>query len=186
MDAFSYLSVLFSIILGLAIAQVLQGYRAMLLARARVGPFWPSMVWSANILLIAAQSWWASFGLAHYRDWTFVVFAVLLLQTVLLYMMAALVLPDVPPGGHVDLAAHYRREVTPFFGLLLGLLATSLGKDILLAGHLPSPANLVFHGVFAAAAVLALANRRDWVHRVVAAACALLMLAYVGALFAKL
>ena len=33
MDAFSYLSVLLSIILGLAIAQVLQGYRALLLAR---------------------------------------------------------------------------------------------------------------------------------------------------------
>ena len=36
MDAFSYLSVLLSIILGLAIAQVLQGYRAILLARGRV------------------------------------------------------------------------------------------------------------------------------------------------------
>ena len=35
MDAFSYLSVLLSIILGLAIQQILQGYRALILARAR-------------------------------------------------------------------------------------------------------------------------------------------------------
>ena len=36
MNAFSYLSVLLSIILGLAITQVLQGYRSLLLAHGRV------------------------------------------------------------------------------------------------------------------------------------------------------
>ena len=40
MDAFSYLSVLLSIILGLGIQQVLQGYRALMLARGRVRFFW--------------------------------------------------------------------------------------------------------------------------------------------------
>lgn len=34
MDAFSYLSVLISIILGLAVTQVLQGFRGLMLARA--------------------------------------------------------------------------------------------------------------------------------------------------------
>jgi hypothetical protein len=38
MDAFGYLSVLLSIILGLAIAQVLQGYRSLLLAGAGFMP----------------------------------------------------------------------------------------------------------------------------------------------------
>ena len=40
MDAFSYLSVLLSIILGLAITQILQGYRALLLARSHVRFDW--------------------------------------------------------------------------------------------------------------------------------------------------
>jgi hypothetical protein len=35
-DAFAYLSVLLSIILGLAIAEVLQGYGTLLLSRAKV------------------------------------------------------------------------------------------------------------------------------------------------------
>jgi hypothetical protein len=39
MDAFSYLSVLLSIIIGLAITQVLQGYRGLLLARHRTTLF---------------------------------------------------------------------------------------------------------------------------------------------------
>jgi hypothetical protein len=65
MDAFSYLSVLISIILGLAIAQVLQGYRALLLARGRVRVDPAALIWSGLILLFAAQAWWASFGLTE-------------------------------------------------------------------------------------------------------------------------
>ena len=41
MDAFSYLSVLLSIILGLAITQVLQGFRGLMLARS---PFWDEVL----------------------------------------------------------------------------------------------------------------------------------------------
>ena len=36
MDEFSYLSVLLSVILGLAVAQILKGFRGLLLSRARV------------------------------------------------------------------------------------------------------------------------------------------------------
>src|SRR6478752_3714632 len=115
MDAFSYLSVLLSIILGLAITQVLQGYRGLLLSRSRVQLYGPTMIWSALLLVFSAQLWWASFGLAGHKQWDFATFAVILLQTVLLYMMSAIVFPDVPSDGSVDLRAHYFREVVPFF-----------------------------------------------------------------------
>ena len=76
MDAFSYLSVLLSIIIGLAITQVLQGYRALLLARRHVALYAPTLAWSVYILLMATQSWWASFGLSDRRDWSFLAFAI--------------------------------------------------------------------------------------------------------------
>ena len=99
MDAFSYLSVLISIILGLAVTQVLQGYRALLLAKGRIHADAAPLIWSGLILLFAAQAWWASFGLTERPDWDFLDFAVILLQMALLYMLSALVLPDVPPEG---------------------------------------------------------------------------------------
>lgn len=107
MDAFSYLSVLLSIIIGLAITQVLQGYRALLLARGRVQGDGTALLWSALILLFATQAWWASFGLRDQAQWSFVGFAVVLLQMILLYMMAAVVLPDVGRDEAVDLADHF-------------------------------------------------------------------------------
>jgi hypothetical protein len=41
MDEFSYLSVLISVILGLAVTQILKGFRGILLSRARVRIYWP-------------------------------------------------------------------------------------------------------------------------------------------------
>jgi hypothetical protein len=185
-DAFSYLSVLLSIILGLAITQVLQGYRALVLARGRVRLYAPALIWSGLLLVLATQLWWASFGLADHADWAFASFGIVLLQTVLLYMMAALVLPDVPAGEGVDLRAHYYREVTPFFALLLATLAVSITKDWMLDGALPDPANLAFHALFAAIAIAALLLRRPRLHEAIAVVMIAITAGYIALLFATL
>ena len=186
MDAFSYLSVLLSIILGLAITQVLQGYRGLLLSRSRVQLYAPTMIWSALLLVFSAQLWWASFGLAGHKQWDFATFAVILLQTVLLYMMSGIVLPDVPSDGRVDLEAHYFREVVPFFTTALLMLSASIGKDWMLNGRLPGSANLAFHGFFAALAILGIAIRKPRVHLFMALAMVVFSIVYVSMLFARL
>ncbi len=186
MDAFSYLSVLLSIILGLAMTQVLQGYRGLLLSRSRVKLYAPTLIWSALILVFATQSWWASFGLVDHRDWTFPQFIVLLMQLVCLYMEAAVVLPDVPAGEAVDLRAHYYRERRPFFLLILAMLGLSVLKDYVIDGHLPTPENLVFHAVFGAGALISLLTRRPWFHEWQAPLVGLLTTLYIAQLFAKL
>ena len=80
MDEFSYLSVLIAVILGLAITQILQGFRGLLHARETTAMYWPSIVWAGLVLLIAVQSWWASFGLRRLTDWSFLGFTVVLLE----------------------------------------------------------------------------------------------------------
>lgn len=186
MDAFSYLSVLLSIILGLAITQVLQGYRALLLSRARVKRYAPPLIWSALLLVFAAQFWWASFGLADHRDWDFAGFGIILLQTILLYMMTALVLPDVPAGESIDLRAHYYREARPFFGIAIAMLAVSLAKDWMIDGELPEAANLGFHAFFAAVSLGAMLIRRPRLHELLAPAMVIFIIAYIALLFARL
>lgn len=93
MDEFSYLSVLISVILGLAVTQILEGFRGILLSRTRIRIYWPVIAWAVLLLLICVQSWWAMFELRHYQPWTFAAFAVVLLQTILTYMLAGLVFP---------------------------------------------------------------------------------------------
>lgn len=186
MDAFSYLSVLLSIILGLAITQVLMGYRGLLLARGRVRFYAPAMTWSALLLVIAAQNWWSSFGLSYHRDWTFLQFSAVLLQTVLLYMMAGLVLPDIPANEPVDLRAHYFRERRPFYGAFVLMLAVSVSKDWVLQGRLPAPENLAFHGVFVTLSLLAFFIRRPRFHEIATPVGGAVMAAYIALLFFRL
>jgi hypothetical protein len=52
MDEFSYLSVLISVILGLAVTQILKGFRGILLSRARIRIYWPVIAWAALLLLV--------------------------------------------------------------------------------------------------------------------------------------
>ena len=186
MDAFSYLSVLLSIILGLAMTQVLQGYRALLLARGKVHADPVPLIWSGLVLLFAAQAWWASFGLNARSDWDFLDFAVILVQMGLLYMVSALILPDVAAEEPVDLARHFDRHRRAFFAFLIAMLASSIGKEMVLEHRLPMPLNLAFHSMLAATAVVGIIVR-DWkVQLGLALLASASFVAYVALLFAHL
>jgi hypothetical protein len=186
MDAFSYLSVLLSIILGLAIAQVLQGYRAILLARGRVRLSPAVFVWSGLILLFATQAWWASFGLKERTHWDFVAFAIILLQMVLLYMLSALIFPEIGRDERIDLVDHFERHRRVFFGFLIAMLAVSVVKDVVLDHHLPTPLNLEFHAALAATAVAGIVLRSGRSQLALALTAVVGALLYISLLFAHL
>lgn len=186
MDAFSYLSVLLSVILGFAIQQVLQGYRALALNRSCVTLYWPSLAWSAIILAMIAQHWWASFSLAGRAEWSFAAFAAILIQTALMYMMAGLVLPDIPADRPVNLKEHYFRERRVFFAVGAATVAWSALREVALEGRLPEPINLVFHLIFIAMSLIAMISARERLQKTFAATSAFIFFIYIGLLFAQL
>ena len=186
MDPFAYLSVLISIILGLAVQQVLQGYRALILSRRRIRFYAPPLIWSVLLLMMVAQNWWGSFGLAGRTEWSFALFATILVQTILLYMMAAIVLPDIPADEPIDLKDHYYREARAFFGIAAGLILWSLFRDYMLDGGLPRTSVLAFYGVFLALAVPVIVSKRPRLHEAFAGIMAVLFSVFIGLLFARL
>jgi hypothetical protein len=186
MDAFSYLSVLLSVILGLAIQQVLQGYRALALSRRHVKLYWPSLAWSGIILVMVAQHWWASFHFAGRSDWSFAAFSAILIQTGLIYMLAGLVLPDIPADQPVDLRDHYFRERQSFALCGLATISWSVVREVILEGRLPEPANMVFHILFMVVAGTAFVSTNETVHKACAAAMATVFITYTALLFARL
>ena len=188
MDPFAYLSVLVSIILGLAVQQVLQGYRALILSRRRIRFYAPPLIWSALILMMVAQNWWASFDLARRSDldWSFALFATILVQTILLYMMAAIVLPDIPADEPIDLRDHYYREARAFFGIAGALILWSLWRDYMLTANLPEAAKLGFYILFLGLAVAAMIWKHKRLHEAFAVIMAILFSTFIGLLFARL
>jgi hypothetical protein len=186
MDAFSYLSVLLSIIIGLAITQILTGFRGIVLWRSRVRMYWPVPLWAATLLLINVQSWWAMFDLREVTGWTFAAFAVVLAQSIAQYLLAGIVFPDFSRDADIDLREHYRAHVRWFFGLFIAVLLISIAKPAVLHGSLPDRNDLAFHGVFIALSATAFLTRRTRYHEFLALFGAGVFCAYVVALFARL
>jgi len=185
MDDFNHLSVLLAIILGLAITQILSGFRGLVHARARVRMYWPAIVWAWLLLVIDVQTWWSMFGLRNHHDWTFGQFSIVLLQTIILYMLAALILPDFG-AEPVDLRETYFQQARWFYSLSVLVGIVSLCKDLVLDGALPDRLNVGFHVFFMAAAAVAAVTRRDWYHKLAVLTTAVLFALYISFLFARL
>jgi hypothetical protein len=186
MDPFTYLSVLLSIVGGLALTQLLQGNRALLLARGRVRHSATVLVWSGLLIAIVAQAWWASFGLRDRTEWDFLSFAIILLQMGFIYMGAAVVFPDVPATGSVDVDAHWERHRGTFFAFLLAMLAASLLKSIALDDRLPPTPDVLFHFGLAIFAVIGIVVRKARFQLALALVTAAVIAAYVALLFARI
>lgn len=188
MDAFSYLSVLISIILGLAVTQVLQGFRGLMLARSRVRAYWPALVWAVLVLVLCVQVWWAMFDLSQRpaARWTFLDFSLVLLQTVPLYLMAGLVLPDVDIERGLDLRDHYYAHHRWFFSMLVLLVAISFAKVRILTGVWPEPMDSGFLLIFMLGAAIGAWAQREGYHKLLAPLAAIGLVAYIFVLFAHL
>jgi hypothetical protein len=186
MDAYSYLSVLLSIVLGLAITQLLSGFAAMVRARGRMTMYWPVPVQMAAVFLISVQTWWALFALHARERWTFASFLVVLMQPVMLYLMAAFITPDLSGDARVDLRESYFRESRWFFGAAVIAVAISLLKTLVLIGRLPERADLIGHLVFIAGGLAGLFSRNEIVHKALAPLTLLFYSAYIALLFVSL
>ncbi len=184
MQPFDYLSVLISIVLGLGITQILQGFAAWLGQRDRFRAYSPAVLWAITLLVAHIQTWWSMFGMRHADEWTFLQFSAVLMQPAVLYMLSTLVLSGAP--GEADMRANFLHHRRWFFGFFLALLVVSLLKDVIRMGHLPAADNLAFHAVLFLIGGVGLASARDAIQRAVAVAALLAVVAYVALLFADL
>ena len=184
MQAFEYLSVLLSIVLGLGITQLLTGFGRWLEQRHTFRAYPPAIAWAAFLLLVHVQTWWTMFGMSGNDDWNFLQFTAVLLQPIILFLLAVIVFPG-PQARTSDLRQNFHDQRRWFFGLLIAVLVASLLKDVT-RGELPDAANLLFHAIFLVQAVLGLATPNERLQRYLAFSSLAIFTAYIGLLFAQL
>jgi hypothetical protein len=185
-DAFSYLSVLLSIVLGLGLTQLLTAAGRLIRHRDRVRFHWLPALWAALLLLIYVQAWWSMYGLRNIRDWTFLGFGTVLAQTATLYVMAAVALPEEVEESGIDLGEYFDRQHRWFFAFFLTTLVVSVAKDVILGGALPDRTNLIFHVVLATGCVIGLIVQRRRYQEVLVIGFAIAIVAYIADLFTRL
>ena len=162
MGQFEYLSVLVSIIIGLALTQLLSGAARLIQLRRRVRPHATTLCWMAVLFLIDTQIWWAAFERRDTQDWNFFMFLLYLLMPILAFLVSYLVLPELGDEDQIDLAANFEGNRSWFFSLLALLPGVSLVEEALRSGAVPMDADAVFRVALACVALVAsrIANAR--------------------------
>jgi hypothetical protein len=113
-------AVLVSIVLGLALAELGSSFHRLMRARQRVRWDWMSLALAFVMLLETVQFWWLSQAwYAHSTGLRLIDFLPRLCLLLLIYLLAAAVLPDEVPEEGVDLRAFYVETSRYFWSLIL-------------------------------------------------------------------
>ncbi len=187
MSAFDYLTILTSIVLGLAIASVLTRLATVITARERVDFYWPPVAWGIWLFFLCVQHWWAQWSVRHSHAWSFGTFWLQLLLPVDLFMLSALVLPErESAGGKIDLGQWYFHNRKWFFAFMFFLPSLSIAEEVARSGHMASALNLAFLIGFEVVIVAAYALRSRRAQEWITGQAIVLTIVYVAVLFLRL
>ncbi len=119
MDPFSYICVLTSIVLGLAVTRLVGGLGQLLQTRKRTPSYWVHTLWMLNTLLAVIIVWWVQYRWRHVERWTLFLFIWLLVEPIALYLATALLFPNEQEGEPIgNWRTHYYSMHRQFFALL--------------------------------------------------------------------
>ncbi|HEX8722455.1 MAG TPA: hypothetical protein VF736_17700 [Pyrinomonadaceae bacterium] len=179
MDAFGYVAVIISVVIGLGLSHVLTGVVELFKARRRVRFYWVHMVWVALTFVGHIFLWWTMWNLRLLRDWNFFSFLLLLLGPVLLYVAAAFLVPKVEPGASLDLRDYFYENRAAFFGVNAAFTGLLSVENWLLTGRMsPAPVTAVFAVWFALLCVSAFVKSERY-HAALAVLFVLLFLSFI-------
>jgi hypothetical protein len=117
MDAFSYLSVMASVVVGLGLTQLLAGIGNFVQIRRRVRFYWLHTMWVMLLIILHLHMWWSFWVLRQVTDWTYGTFAYVLIGPATLVIASHVIIPELI-DGRIDVERHYYDTRTVFFGLL--------------------------------------------------------------------
>jgi hypothetical protein len=186
MDAFSYLSVLISIVLGLGLTHLLAGAAKLMRFRAEVRLYAPSLIWIGLLFLLHVQIWWAVFELREVSDWTFFSFLLVLAIPTLAYLLSALLIPDFDRESTIDLKASYFENRRWFFGLFTLIPLVSLLQELAISGAIRWDADPVFRLGFLALGVVGFSTQHERTHGWLAPIGLVAFAGYILSLFLRL
>ena len=176
--AYEHVLVVMSIVLGLAVTQLLKGAAQLYRARARMRTYWLHWAWTMLLVVFSLLLWWTYWNYRSITEWNFIRFVLYLSPAVTFYFLASIAFPD-PADGVVDLRKYYFSNRAGFFGTFAAY-AVLAGLTAMLVRGLPvlDPSNF-FRGGMVLLMVVAMRSPSARVHAVLFAVAASLLLTFI-------
>lgn len=135
MEVTNHLIFVVSLIVGLAIVELITTLGRLIRARERVRFHWIPLVWAGLIFMQLVQSWWVYYYVLKADVWReYFAYMSFLVQPILLYLISSWILPQRIGKAKIDLKNYYFKEHVWLFGLMSIATATSIGQEIYFLG----------------------------------------------------
>ncbi len=119
MTQFEYVAVLISIIVGLALAQILRGFGRITTDKAGPKPYWVHLVWTFYLFFYITMFWWWEFQLVS-SQWSLSLYVVLIAYATLLFF-ASLVIQPSNLEGIDSFKDYYFEKRRVIYGTFIGI-----------------------------------------------------------------
>ena len=115
-EAFNYVAVLVSIIIGLGVTRILTGLSDAIQVGNRPRAYWVHTVWMFNMLIDLMLFWWVLYRWNTVPQWTFFIFLWVNVAPILLYLSSGVLCPaELEKTGSPDWRDYYYRNRRGFF-----------------------------------------------------------------------
>ncbi|UCE85213.1 MAG: hypothetical protein JSU66_12800 [Deltaproteobacteria bacterium] len=146
LGAFKHVVVPIGVVIALGVARIVTAISHYIQDRGRIRFSVTHAAWAGLLFLWFVGLWWISWGLRHVEAerWSYFTLIYLLVGPSLMYLATTLLLPDVPDGGELDLAARFESIGRAFFICLAGFIVWLACVELLLLREpflLPKRAN---------------------------------------------
>lgn len=115
MAPYEHVVVVMSIVLGLAITQLLKGAAQLYRGRTRVRTYWLHWAWVVLLVFFSLVFWWSFWSYRDITEWDFFRFVIYLSPTIALFLLIAIAFPD-PADPVADMKEYYFSNRAGFFG----------------------------------------------------------------------
>jgi len=188
MSQFDFLSVLVSIIIALGLSHILVSAAQLIRRRRRVQMHYTTLVWMAVLFLLLVQVWWVAFYRREIIHWSFFGFLLYLsiptLVSVLGYLLVSEIELELEPK--FDLEREYYENRRWFFGILGSVVVLSLVEDAVRSGTLSVDLNSAIRFIFLLLSAAGFFIRAKRAQFSIAMTFLIVLLCYIGLVFARL
>lgn len=132
LSAFKHVVVPIGVIVGLGVARTMTSVSHYIQHRGRVRFAVGHAAWCAVLFLMLVGLWWIAWGFRTVDGgaWSFFTLIFLLLGPSFLFLAAALLVPDLPDEGALDLGDRLESMARPIFLCLIGFLSWLVCSEI--------------------------------------------------------